>query len=176
VLAFALVAGQPLYAIAAVPAAIIAWLATIPLRYPFSRPGDETVSALMGDWAASPVVGRPVQLAGQVIGRADAGSIVGEDTVFADKTGRIIVDYRSMVAGIGDLWTGWRRIKPHIGASGDVTGWFVRGQGGAVIMHSLSTTAGTITARPYLRGVVSFLVFAAIAAVLAAFATVAGSG
>lgn len=173
IVAMAFGMGKPLVAFAAIPAAAAAWLATIPIRYPFSAPQSETVAGLMGDWAASPIVGQPVRLSGEVIGRADAGSIVGEDTVFADPSGRILVDYRSMFAGIGDLWTGWRRIKPHIGAKGEVTGWFVRGQAGAVIMRTLSTTAGTITARPYLRGIATFLIFAVFAVAIAAIVAIA---
>jgi len=164
---FAAVAtGSPVYALLAIPAAALAWAALIPITYPFSPPADSSVVALMGDVAASPVIGRPVRLQGQVIGRAVAGSIVGEDTVFADKTGRMVVDFRSLFGPFGDLWTGWRRVKQHIGATGEVTGWFRRGMGGHVIMNELKTSAGTIKAYPYLAGVVvPLLIFAVIAAI-----------
>lgn len=150
--------GTPALALLALPAAALAWLATIPSRFPFTAPEATRVERLMGDVMASPVVGRPVRLEGEVIGRADAGSIVGEDTVFADPSGRIIVDFRSMLAGIGDLWAGAARIKPYIGTKGSVSGWFRRSQGGFVVMSELKTTAGTITAKPYLREAVSLLI------------------
>ncbi|MCV4601067.1 hypothetical protein OFC63_34110, partial [Escherichia coli] len=81
----------------AIPVAAVAWAALIPKFYPFSPPADATVVALMGDVAASPVVGRPVRLEGEVIGRANAGSVIGEDTIFADATGRMAVDFRSLL-------------------------------------------------------------------------------
>ncbi|MCC7253381.1 zinc metalloprotease HtpX [Hyphomicrobium sp.] len=159
--------GAPIYALLAVPAAVLAWAALIPITYPFSPPADVSVVSLMGDVAASPIVGRPVRLTGEVIGRAVAGSVVGEDTVFADKTGRMVVDFRSLFGPFGDLWTGWQRIKQHIGAKGEVTGWFRRGMGGHVVMHELKTSAGTIKAYPYLAGVVVPLLIVAVFAVIA---------
>lgn len=166
--------GGLIYILLAIPAAVLAWGVLIPITYPFSPPADTTVVALMGDVAASPIVGQPVRLQGEVIGRAVAGSIVGEDTVFADRTGRMVVDFRSLFGPFGDLWTGWQRVKKHIGAKGEVTGWFRRGMGGHVIMNELKTSAGTIKAYPYLAGViVPLLIFAAIAAF--AFFTFAGT-
>lgn len=85
--------GGLIYILLAIPAAVLAWGVLIPITYPFSPPADTTVVALMGDVAASPIVGQPVRLQGEVIGRAVAGSIVGEDTVFADRTGRMVVDF-----------------------------------------------------------------------------------
>ena len=161
-----LVTLTPVYALLAIPVAAIAWALLIPITYPFSPPADTDVVALMGDVAASPVIGRPVRLQGEVIGRAVAGSVIGEDTIFADRTGRMVVDFRSLFGPLGDLWTGWRRIKEHIGAKGEVTGWFRRGMGGHIIMGELRTTAGTIKAYPYLAGViVPLLIFAVIAAI-----------
>lgn len=150
--------GVPSIALMAVPAMLLVWAALIPITYPFTQPADTDVVALMGDVAASPMVGRPVRLQGQVIGRANAGSVIGEDTIFADTTGRTTIDFRSLWGPIGDMWTGWRRIKPHIGANGEVTGWFRRGMGGYIIMSELKTTAGRLKAYPYLVGVIVPLV------------------
>ena len=150
--------GVPIIALMAVPAMLLVWAALIPITYPFTQPTDTDVVALMGDVAASPMVGRPVRLQGQVIGRANAGSVIGEDTIFADTTGRTTIDFRSLWGPIGDMWTGWRRIKPHIGANGEVTGWFRRGMGGYIIMSELKTTAGRLKAYPYLVGVIVPLV------------------
>jgi Zn-dependent protease with chaperone function len=167
--------GTPEFALLAIPAAIVAWLLLIPITYPFHNPENATVVGLMGDVAASPVIGRPVRLQGEVIGRVDAGSIFGEDTVFADRTGRTFIDFRSLLGFIGDFWTGWRRIKPHIGAKGEVTGWFRRSMGGYVIMSRLSTTAGTIKAYPYIGSVVGPLLILLIIVAIAIF-TFGGTG
>ena len=154
-------------ALLAIPAAVVAWAVLIPITYPFSAPQDTDVVALMGDVAASPVVGRPVRLKGDVIGRANAGSIVGEDTVFADPSGRMTLDFRSLLGPLGDMWTGWRRVKPHIGAKGDVTGWYRRSMGGYIIMSELKTTAGRLKAYPYVAGILGpLLMFAIIAVIL----------
>ncbi len=160
--------GRPDLALLALPAGIVAWLATIPTRYPFDSARTTTVETLMGDVMASPVVGKPVKLSGEVIGRADAGSVLSEDTLFADKTGRIIVDFRSMLAGIGDLWAGTMRINSHIGQKGHVTGWMRRAQGAYLVMGELQTQGGKITAKPYLRGIITPLVYGAVAIIIGA--------
>ncbi len=159
---------RPDLALLALPAGIVAWLATIPTRYPFDSARSTTVETLMGDVMASPVVGKPVTLSGEVIGRADAGSVLSEDTLFADKTGRIIVDFRSMLAGIGDLWAGTMRIKSHIGQKGHVTGWMRRAHGAYLVMGELQTKGGKITAKPYLRGIVTPLVYGTIVIIVGA--------
>jgi Zn-dependent protease with chaperone function len=144
-IAVALLGAWPL----APAAAAIVWLMTVSWRYPGSTPEATQVVDLMGDYAASPIRGRAVKLTGTPIGRADAGSVIGEDLVFADKTGRIVTDFRSMLGPIGNLFAGWKRVKKHIGAEGEVTGWFRRSMGGYVIMRRLTTTQGDLRARPY---------------------------
>ena len=153
----------------AVPLSILSWGLLIPITYPFSQPANTSVVDLMGDVAASPVIGRPVRLEGEVIGRVAAGSIVGEDTMFADRTGRMAVDFRSLLGGLGDLWTGWRRVKPHIGQKGEVTGWFRRSMGGYVIMSDLRTSAGHLKAYPYLAGIIVPLLILGVIALIAMF-------
>jgi Zn-dependent protease with chaperone function len=166
-----LTSGTPAYAALAIPAGIFAWLAFIPIIYPSYPPAHETVVDLMGDVAASPVIGRPVRLDGEVIGRVNAGSIFGEDTVFADPSGRINVDFRSLLGPLGDLWTGWRRIKPHINQKGNVTGWFRRGMGGIVIMKELNTTAGRVRAYPYFAGLGTAVFVLVLVGIIAALTT-----
>ena len=165
---------SPLFAVLAFPAAAAVWAALIPVVYPFPAPDDTDVVSLMGDVAASPVVGRPVRLSGEVIGRADAGSVIGEDTIFADPTGRMTVDFRSLLGPLGDMWAGWRRVARHIGQKGEVVGWFRRGMGGHVILSELNTTAGRLKAYPYLAGVSTMLIIFAV--VLAITGLVALSG
>ncbi len=158
---------NPALGLLAIPASILSWLFLIPICYPFSRPAAANVVTLMGDFAASPLVGRPVHLQGEVIGRVDPGSIIGEDTIFADTTGRMAVDFRSVLGSFGDLWAGWRRVKKHIGERGEVSGWFRRGMGGYIIMSELKTGQGTLKAYPYLAGIIVPLIFFAIIATIA---------
>lgn len=146
-------------AITLAPAAAAAlWLLTIPWRFPQGAPQDTTVATLMADWRASPVRGRAVRLKGEPIGRAVAGSAIGEDLLFADGSGRIIADFRSMAGPIGDIFAGLARVKKHIGQKGELMGWFRRGMGGYVILSRLATGAGTLRARPYFWDVVFSLI------------------
>ncbi len=130
-------------------AAAIGVLVTLRLRYPSGTAQPTTVAALMTNPAASPVIGRPAQLTGKAIGRANPGFIAGEDVVYQDQTGLLTVDFRSMLGFIGDLFAGWKRVPKHLGQQGQVQGWFRRGMGGYVIMKELTSTAGVLRARPY---------------------------
>ena len=123
-------------------------LVTLPLRYPFRAPADTTVMALMSDPAASPVRAQSVRLEGKAIGRVDAGFIAGEDLIYRDKTGLMAVDFRSMLGFIGDLYAGWKRVPKLFDQPGNVTGWFKRGMGGYLVLKELSSTGGTLRARP----------------------------
>ena len=169
-----LASSQPLFAALAFPAAAAVWALLIPVVYPFGAAEDTDVVSLMGDVAASPVVGRPVHLTGEVIGRADAGSVIGEDTIFADPTGRMTVDFRSLLGPLGDMWTGWRRVAQHIGQKGEVVGWFRRDMGGHVILSELTTTAGRLKAYPYLAGVSTMLIVFAVVLVIAGIVALSG--
>ncbi|HRN87976.1 MAG TPA: zinc metalloprotease HtpX [Hyphomicrobium sp.] len=166
-----LASSSPLFAVLAFPAAAVVWAALIPVVYPFAAPEETDVVSLMGDVAASPIVGRAVHLKGDVIGRADAGSVIGEDTIFADPTGRMTVDFRSLLGPLGDMWAGWRRVARHIGQKGEVVGWFRRGMGGHVILSELNTTAGRLKAYPYLAGVSTLLIVFAVILVIAGIAS-----
>jgi Zn-dependent protease with chaperone function len=153
-------------------AAAIGVLVTLPLRYPSGQAPAATVAALMTNPAASPVVGRPAQLTGKAIGRANPGFIAGEDVVYQDKTGLVTADFRSMLGFIGDLFAGWRRVPKHLGQDGKLTGWFRRGMGGYVIMKELDSTAGVLRARPYFwQAAVSIAVI-----VVSAYAAMVGTG
>jgi len=133
-----------------IPAAFaLGVLITLPLRFPSTDASVTTVAALMTNPAASPVIGRPAQLTGKAIGRANPGFIAGEDVIYQDKTGLLTADFRSMLGFIGDLFAGWRRVPKHLGQDGQLTGWFRRSMGGYIIMKELSSAAGVLRARPY---------------------------
>jgi Zn-dependent protease with chaperone function len=153
-------------------AAAVGVLVTLRLRYPSAPAQPTTVAALMTNPAASPVVGRPAQLTGKAIGRANPGFIAGEDVVYQDQTGLLTADFRSMLGFIGDLFAGWKRVPKHLGQQGQVQGWFRRGMGGYLIMKELTSTAGVLRARPYFwQAALSVAVIAATVLVL-----VAGTG
>jgi Zn-dependent protease with chaperone function len=156
-----------------IPAAVaIGVLVTLRLRYPSGTPEPTTVAALMTNPAASPVVGRPAQLTGKAIGRANPGFIAGEDVVYQDKTGLLTADFRSMLGFIGDLFAGWKRVPKHLGQDGQLQGWFRRGMGGYIVMKELTSTAGVLRARPYFwQAALSIVVIA-----LTAFVSIAGTG
>jgi Zn-dependent protease with chaperone function len=132
----------------ALAAGALGVLATLPFRYPFRAPADTTVMALMSDPAASPVRAQSVRLEGKAIGRVNAGFIAGEDMIYRDKTGLMAVDFRSMLGFIGDLFAGWKRVPKHFDQPGSVTGWFKRSMGGYLVLKELSSTGGTLRARP----------------------------
>jgi hypothetical protein len=143
-------------------AAAIGVLVTLPLRYPSGPAPATTVAGLMTDPGASPVIGRPAQLTGKAIGRANPGFIAGEDVVYQDKTGLVTADFRSMLGFIGDLFAGWKRVPKHLGQDGKLTGWFRRSMGGYVIMKEMNSTAGVLRARPYFwQALLSIIVIAA---------------
>jgi hypothetical protein len=113
---------------------------------------------LMGDPGASPVRGQKVHLKGKAIGRAAAGFVAGEDVIFQDKTGLMLVDFRSMLGVIGNLFTGWRRVPKHMDQAGTATGWFRRSMGGYLILRELKSTAGDLRAKPFFWQVVLSLI------------------
>lgn len=133
-----------------IPAAFaLGVLITLPIRFPSMAASATTVATLMTNPAASPVIGRPAQLTGKAIGRANPGFIAGEDVIYQDKTGLLTADFRSMLGFIGDLFAGWKRVPKHLGQDGQLKGWFRRSMGGYIIMQEMSSTAGVLRARPY---------------------------
>ncbi|MEI9902036.1 MAG: M48 family metalloprotease [Hyphomicrobium sp.] len=132
------------------PAALaLGVLVTLPLRFPSTSAPPTTVATLMTNPAASPVIGRPAQLTGKAIGRANPGFFAGEDVIYQDKTGLITADFRSMLGAIGDLFAGWWRVPKYLGQEGQLTGWFRRGMGGYVITKEMTSPTGVLRARPY---------------------------
>ncbi len=133
-----------------VPAAIaLGVLITLPIRYPSTAASATTVATLMTNPAASPVIGRPAQLTGKAIGRANPGFFAGEDVIYQDKTGLLTADFRSMLGFLGDLFTGWWRVPKYLEQEGKLTGWFRRSMGGYVITQEMTSPTGVLRARPY---------------------------
>ncbi len=96
--------------------------------YPdFNRAPATDVLALMSDPYASPLRGRAVKLAGQVIGRGDAGSVTGSDLKMQDATGMIYLRYASRFGPIGNFLFGTSQADGFINQEVTAVGWFRRG-------------------------------------------------
>ena len=99
--------------------------------YKFRRiqtgPEKATVFELMKDPYANPLRGRFVELEGVIIGKADAGSYLGEDMKMQDRSECLInLNYESVIPLLGDLWFGLTKAGKLIGKNAQATGWFRR--------------------------------------------------
>lgn len=98
------------------------------IMYPdFHRAADTDVLTLMSDPYASPLRGRPVKLAGEVIGRGDAGYRFGSDLKLQDQTGMIYLYYASRFGPLGNFLFGMTQAESFVHQEVRVRGWFRRG-------------------------------------------------
>ena len=98
------------------------------VMYPdFNRAPAMDVLTLMSDPYASPLRGRPVKLAGNIIGRGDTGNKFGSDLKLQDPTGFMLLRYSSRFGPLGNLLFGWSQADSFMHRSVGVTGWFRRG-------------------------------------------------
>lgn len=98
------------------------------VMYPdFNRAPNMDILTLMSDPYASPLRGRPVKLAGTIIGRGDTGNKFGSDLKLQDPTGLILLRYSSRFGPLGNLLFGWSQADSFVQRSVSVTGWFRRG-------------------------------------------------
>ncbi len=98
------------------------------IMYPdYNRAADTDVLTLMSDPYASPLRGRPVKLAGEVIGRGDAGYRFGSDLKLQDPTGMIYLYYASRFGPIGNFLFGMTQADSFVHQTVRVKGWFRRG-------------------------------------------------
>ncbi len=132
----------------------IAMLARLLYRFPTGKAAETTVLDEMRNLYASPVRGKPVALRGKVIGRGDAGNVVGEDMMFQDPTGLTFLDYNSGWGFIGNIFFGWRKVKTLIGAPSAAEGWFFRDMSSHVALKQLKTESETIRSHPMLWSLV----------------------
>ncbi|WP_421658137.1 M48 family metalloprotease [Leptothermofonsia sp. ETS-13] len=96
--------------------------------YPdFNRVPETDVLTLMSDPYASPLRGRAVKLAGEVIGRGDAGYKFGSDLKMQDPTGMIYLRYTSRFGLLGNFLFGMGQANSFINREVTVVGWFRRG-------------------------------------------------
>ena len=86
-----------------------------------------TMYDLMCDPYASPLRGRAVELEGEIIGKAMAGSKVGEDLTMKDRSGGLVMlNYESLFWVFGNLFFGFSKAKNMIGQQATARGWFRR--------------------------------------------------
>ena len=96
--------------------------------YPdFNRAPETDVLHLMSDPYASPLRGRPVKLAGTVIGRGDSGYRFGSDLKLQDPTGMIYLYYSSRFGPLGNFLFGMTQAASFVDQEVRVRGWFRRG-------------------------------------------------
>jgi Zn-dependent protease with chaperone function len=113
--------------------------------FPGGKAEPTTVFELMCDPYASPVRGRLVYLEGAVVGRAQAGSPVGEDMMLQDTGGGLIaLNYESWLPLLGNLWFGWRQVKKLIDQPCAAFGWFRRYTRAWVDLKRLNALTGSI--------------------------------
>jgi Zn-dependent protease with chaperone function len=115
------------------------------VMFPSYKNSQQTdVLSLMSDPYASPLRGKPVQLAGRVIGRGDAGYVAGSDLMLQDKTGLLYLHHASRLGPIGNFLFGLRRVQRLIGADVAAVGWFRRGVSPWLDLVRLTSSDGTI--------------------------------
>jgi hypothetical protein len=96
--------------------------------YPdFSRAPETDVLTLMSDPYASPLRGRAVKLAGEVIGRGDSGYKFSSDLKLQDPTGMIYLRYCSRWGPLGNFLFGMTQADGFVHQQVRITGWFRRG-------------------------------------------------
>ncbi|MFA5840425.1 MAG: M48 family metalloprotease [Candidatus Margulisiibacteriota bacterium] len=127
--------------------------------YRFSKSGEPTmtnVCELMQDPYHNPMKGNYVQLEGQVIGKADAGSYLGEDLKMQDNSGGLIMlNYESPVPIIGNIFFGIGKGKKMIGQKARAVGWFRRTSYQIVDLDKAEIAAGIIKSYTRFWGIFS---------------------
>lgn len=97
---------------------------------------------LMTDPYASPMKGKPVRLKGRLIGKANAGSKIGEDFMLQDRTGVVYLNYESPFGPIGNLFFGSRKGNELVGQDVEAVGWFRRGMMPQFDLLEMTTASG----------------------------------
>ncbi len=115
-------------------------------RYAGTAPFEKTTMyELMCDPYASPLRGRPVELEGEIIGKAAAGSTVGEDLTMKDRSGGLVMlNYEHWFPLLGNFFFGFGKAGRLFGQSGTATGWFRRSVFQFVDLHELKVGGDTI--------------------------------
>jgi Zn-dependent protease with chaperone function len=115
------------------------------VMYPdFTNARSTDILDLMADPYASPLRGIAAELDGTLIGRGEAGYVLGSDLQFQDATGLLFLRYASRFGPIGNVLFGMNRAKDLIGTRGTVVGWFRRGVSSYLDLIRLRSDAGRV--------------------------------
>ena len=130
--------------------------------YKFTKSGDTpeqtTIFELMQDVYANPLKGRFVEIEGNVIGKADAGSYFGEDVKMQDKSGCLIyLNYESIIPILGNIFFGLGEAKKMLGERCKAIGWFRRSSYQVVDLDTIEVFGKTIKSYTKFWGIVTGL-------------------
>ncbi len=139
--------------------------------YMFRRPGGIpekiTIFELMQDPYANPLRGRFVEIEGKVIGKAEAGSYLGEDVKMQDSSGCLIyLNYESIIPLIGNLIFGLGRARKMIGEHSKAIGWFRRSSYQVVDLDIVEVSGETIKSYTRFWGIIAGILFLFIGIIL----------
>jgi len=127
--------------------------------YMFGRrggiPEKKTVLELMQDPYANPIRGRYVEVQGKVIGKADAGSYLGEDVKMHDSSGCLIyLNYESAIPVFGNLIFGLGQAKEMIDKQARAVGWFRRSAFQVIDLDNVETEGKRIKSYTRFWGII----------------------
>lgn len=136
-------------------------------RRPAGMPERTTVFELMQDPYANPLKGRFVEIEGKVIGKAEAGSYLGEDVKMQDKSGCLIyLNYESIIPLIGNIIFGLGQARKMIGEYSKAIGWFRRSSYQVVDLDNVEVSGETIKSYTRFWGIVTGIVFLVLGIIL----------
>ncbi len=136
-------------------------------RRPEGIPEKISVFELMQDPYANPLRGRFVEIEGKVIGKADAGSYLGEDVKMQDRSGCLIyLNYESAIPIIGNIFFGLGKAKKMIGEYSRATGWFRRSSYQVVDLDTVEVQGEKIKSYTRFWGIITGILILALAVFL----------
>ncbi len=102
----------------------------IKYKYPTinENSADKGYLALMQDFTASPIRGKPAIMEGSAVGKGVSGSYFSEDFLLGTSSGIVFCNYQSIIPFFGNLFAAFGKIKKLIEnkCKVQVTGWFFR--------------------------------------------------
>ncbi len=133
----------------------------------------DSVIELMSDPYASPLRGRPAELSGKIIGRGQAGNVVGSDLRFEGQSGLLYLRYFSRFGPLGNFFFGAAKAGKLIGDQATVRGWFRRSTFSTFDLAEAAVQGNRVTSHPRFWAVLSGGFAIAIGGVLLALSAVA---
>lgn len=135
-------------------------------KFPRQAAVSSTVLEEMRNPYASPMRGKKISLEGQAIGKGVPGYVFGEDLMFQDKSGLILLDYSSVFGFIGNLFFALGKIKTLFGQPARAEGWFFRSMGSSLSLASLKTEQTLVRSHPVFWAVVAPSLLIAVSLIL----------